>query len=89
MNWLTPKASRHTISPSKNRALHGELRQGFLQRPERKIPLVSGDDLALPVLQVRNGPEAIMLQFKNVIGIVEGLFNEAESHRVNAWKHKL
>jgi hypothetical protein len=26
-------------------------------------------------------------QFKEVIGIVERLFNEPEPHRVNAWKH--
>jgi len=28
-----------------------------------------------------------VLQFENVIGMVEGLPHETEPHRVNAWEH--
>ena len=45
------------------------------------------DQFALAVLQIVDCAESIVPQFKEVIGIVERLFNEPEPHRVNAWKH--
>ena len=42
------------------------------ERFETHSSLLSGNDLALPVLQIHHGAEAIMLQLEDVIGIIEG-----------------
>jgi len=36
-----------------------------------------------------NGTEAVLLQFENVIGIVEWLSDETEPHGPDAWEHDL
>ena len=39
------------------------------------------------VLQIGYRPESIVFQFKNVIGMIERLFDQAKPHWAHAWKH--
>ena len=41
------------------------------------------------VLDVHDCSEAIVFEFKKIIGMVERFFHQAESHRVNTWEHVL
>jgi hypothetical protein len=64
--------------------LHLEARQVFPQGFESKLVGVARQNLAFAVLYVHHCPEAIVLQFENVVGMIEGLSDQAEPHRANA-----
>jgi hypothetical protein len=68
-----------------DRALHRQTSKGLCERLEAQKFLLAGNEFALTVLEVRNRTESIVLEFKDVIGMVERLFHQSEPHRVNAW----
>ena len=70
-----------------NRTLHGQLRHNSPEGLEAEILQLAGDELALAVLEVGDSAEAVMLQFKDVVGMVERLLNEPEAHGPDARQH--
>jgi len=67
--------------------LDGQSRQRFLQRCEPEMLQVAGNEFALTAFDVHQRSKAVVLQFEDVIGIVERFLHEAEPHGVDAWKH--
>ena len=41
---------------------------------------VSGDQTAVVLFDVRQSPEAVVLQFKEIVGMIERLLDEPETH---------
>ena len=69
-----------------NCILYRQFVERFLQRLEGlEVVQVPRDQFAFAIVDVGERPEAVVLQFKNVIGIVEGLRYQPEPHRLNAW----
>jgi len=62
--------------PVEDSVLHGQLSQSSLERLESQVSLIAGNELALAVLEVDNGPETVMFQFENVVRMVKWLFEE-------------
>jgi hypothetical protein len=68
-----------------NRVLHGQIVERFFQRVKRLEAIqVSGNEFAFASVDVREHSEAVVFQFKDIIGIVKGLRYQPEPHRVNA-----
>jgi hypothetical protein len=50
---------------------------------------VARQNLAFAALNIRDRTEAVVLQFENIVGMIEGLLDQAEPHGANAREHTL
>jgi hypothetical protein len=67
-----------------NSVLSRQRRESLFQSAEAKVPIFSGDNPALTVLQVDHSAEAVVLQLEDVFRIVERLLHHSEPHWTNA-----
>lgn len=70
-----------------NGVLHRKLAESGSERREAEVIKVAGDQLALAVLYVRERAETVLLQLEDVVGIVERVLDEVQSHWSDARKH--
>jgi hypothetical protein len=80
-----PLASKHTDLSVDDRVLHGQLTKDGAEGGKPQVILVAGDQFTFTILDVRKRTEAVVLQFEDVVRMVEWILYQTEPHRVKAW----
>lgn len=69
----TLSVSRQTISPSIIASWMGNFERAVLRELNRRFLRLRGNQFAFSAFDVHNRTEAVVLQFENVVGIIERL----------------